>query len=104
MIIIPHCTVRLNKNTSVHEIKLESNFKINHWLSSNKLSLSMKKTKLMVFHLASIKVNYPYIITNTIQIEMLKGFNFGQNPEFRTHINHISNTISKARGVIYRLK
>ena len=35
--------------------------KINEWLSSNKLSLNIKKTKFRVFHTPQTRVNYPFL-------------------------------------------
>ena len=45
----------INQHISVDEIHLELE-NISNWLSSNKLSLNVNKTKCMVFHMAQRKV------------------------------------------------
>ena len=45
--------------------------KITNWLATNKLSLNVGKTKLMVFHSDKKKVVYPKLLINNIEIERL---------------------------------
>ena len=83
--------------------------KISNWLSSNKLSLNVKKTKCMMFHSAQRKVTHPKLIINNVQIEMVKQFNFlgiiiSSTLKWNSHIDYISKKLSKVIGVMYRLK
>ena len=50
--------------------------KITHWLSANKLSLNVNKTKCMVFHSDKKKVLYPKLFIGAIEIERVDYFNF----------------------------
>ena len=50
--------------------------KIYDWLSSNKLSLNVSKTKFMVFHTNQRKVTYPKLKINNIEINRVTQFNF----------------------------
>ena len=50
--------------------------KITHWLSANKLSLNVNKTKCVVFHSDKKKVLYPKLFIGAIEIERVDYFNF----------------------------
>ena len=84
--------------------------KVGEWLGANKLSLNVAKTKFMVFHMSNRLVRYPNLLINGRPIERLTQFNFlGFNSSIKhvmeyTHTNHISLKVSKAIGIIYRLK
>ena len=83
--------------------------KISEWLSSNKLSLNIKKTKFMVFHTPQRRVNYPALKLNNVNIERVSQFNFlgvviNSTLKWDKHIAHISLKISRATGVIFRLR
>ena len=104
-------TIYCNINQSVNEVVINAEFeKVNKWLCSNKLSLNIKKTKFMVFHHNQKQVQYPNITINNIEINRVSQFNFFRDnsecrPKFeKKHIDHISMKISKAIGIMYRLK
>ena len=83
--------------------------KVSGWLSSNKLSLNIKKTKFMVFHTPQRRVNYPVLKLNNANIERVSQFNFlgvfiNSTLKWDKHIAHISLKISIATGVIFRLR
>jgi len=89
-------------------LNLELN-KITDWMSSNKLSLNIKKTKYMIFHTKQRQVIYPSLKINNVQIERVTQFNFlgliiNSQLSWKNHIEHIATKISKVIGVIYRLK
>ena len=101
-----YCNV--DKYSSNNSINIELS-KISNWLSSNKLSLNVKKTKFMVFHTMQRKIEYPKLIINNVAIEMVTQFNFlgiilSSTLKWNAHIDHISKKISKVIGVMYRLK
>ena len=83
--------------------------KVYEWLGANKLSLNVAKTKFMVFHTSNRLVRYPNLLINGRQIERVTQFNFlglilQSNMSWSMHTNHISLKVSKAIGIIYRLK
>ena len=96
--------------TEVDELTINNELqKITDWLSSNKLSLNIKKTKCMVFHSNRKKVNYPNLKINDIEIERGAQFNFlgliiSSNLKWQSHIDHISIKISRVIGIMYRMK
>ena len=61
-----HCEDTINKELS----------NIHQWLTSNKLSLNIKKTKFMVFHTTKKKIEYPDLNINGIAIEKINQFSF----------------------------
>ena len=78
-------------------------------LSSNKLSLNVKKTKFMVFHTHQRRVNYPTLKANNVNIERVSQFNFlglilASSLKWDKHVAHVSLKISRVIGVLYRLK
>ena len=50
--------------------------KVNLWLKLNKLSLNIKKTKLMIFHRKQKKITDINISIDNVQIERVNTFNF----------------------------
>ena len=92
------------------EVKINNELsKISEWLSSNKLSLNIKKTKFMVFHTPQKRVNYSVLKLNNVNIERVSQFNFlgvviNSTLKWDKHIAHISLKISRATGVIFRLR
>jgi hypothetical protein len=83
--------------------------KICIWLTVNKLSLNVGKTKFTLFHTKQKKVKAPIIKINDNIIERLTDFNFlgliiNENLSWKSHANKISNSISKTTGVLNRLK
>ena len=98
----------LDQNLDEQVLNSELN-KINEWMSSNKLSLNVKKTKYMIFHTPQRHVTYPSLYINNVNIERVIQFNFlglilNSQLTWKSHIEHISTKISKVIGVIYRLK
>ena len=83
--------------------------KISEWLSSNKLSLTIKKSKFMVFHVAQKRVDYPVLKLNNVVIEWVSQFNFlgvilNSRLKWDKHIAHISLKISRVSGVLFRVR
>ena len=78
-------------------------------MGANKLSLNVAKSKFMVFHTSNRLVRYPNLLINGRPIERVTQFNFlglilQSNMSWSMHTNHISLKVSKAIGIIYRLK
>ena len=60
-------TLYCNLNGVNSEVNINNELsKISEWLSSNKLSLNVKKTKFMVFHTPQRRVNYPVLKLNNV--------------------------------------
>ena len=83
--------------------------RVYEWLEANKLSLNVAKTKFMVFHTSNRLVRYPNLLINGRPIERVSQFNFlglilQSNMSWSMHTEHISLKVSKAIGIIYRLK
>ena len=58
----------LNQNTCAIVINNELD-KISEWLSSNRLSLNVRKTKFMLFHTSHRNIDYPTLKINNSDIE-----------------------------------
>ena len=98
----------LSNNTNENDLNSELH-KISEWLASNELSLNAQKTKFMVFHSMQRKGKYPVLNINNTIIERVKQFNFlgiilHYTLKWQKHIDYISKKVSKAIGVMYRLK
>ena len=84
--------------------------KIYDWLAVNKLSLNIKKTKFMIFHMHNKKIlHVPRVTIANIEIERVHNFNFlglkvNENLSWKDHSNKIALKLSKFNGVLNRLK
>ena len=101
-----------NYNPGVDDknINLELN-KVYDWLCANKLSVNVKKTKFMVFHSTKkcIENKIPNLTLNNSQLQKVSEFNFlgitlNENMKWQSHINRISNKMSRYIGIINKLK
>ena len=75
----------------------------------NKLSINVKKTKMQLFHMPQKKVNIPIVIYENTKIECVDDFNFlgiilNKHMNWNSHLNKISNTISKAICILNKVK
>ena len=82
---------------------------VSKWLKLNKLSLNLEKTKAMLFHTYQRRVHYPKLSIDGFDIDFVPKFNFlgliiDENLNWKFHIKAISSKISKAIGVMARLK
>ena len=83
--------------------------KINDWLKLNKLSLNINKTKYIIFRSPQKAVNIPIIKIDNITIESVENFNFlgitfDKYMKWNIHIDNITKKISKAIGILNKLK
>ena len=113
----PICSfdVHVNRNNYNREeisnnINLELK-QIHTWLSANKLSLNIPKTKFMLFHHKQRNVTnlLPRLEIDGHTIERVRDFNFlglsiDENMSWDSHINKISSKISRTLGTINKLK
>ena len=84
---------------------------ITDWLEINKLSLNIKKTKFMFFHYhqKNIAQLIPKLSINGHPIDRVTNFNFlgltiDENLNWNAHIQKVSNKISRALGILSRVK
>ena len=83
--------------------------KITDWLSANKLSLNVNKTKCMVFHSDKKKMLYPKLFIDAIEIERVDYFNFlglqlNHTLKWNNQLSCVSLKISKITGLLHKLK
>ena len=89
-----------------HNINVELN-NIQEWLSINKLSLNVKKTKFMIFHYRQRNIDNLILDLqiSSEKIERVAEFNFlgltvDENLNWNAHIQKVSNKISRTLGVM----
>ena len=83
--------------------------KVADWLKLNKLSINIKKSKFMVFHMPQKQVNIPNIQIENSIIEFSDEFTFlgltiHKHIKWDSHINKIASKIFNSIGIMYRLK
>ena len=82
---------------------------MSQWLNLNKLSLNVKKTKAMVFRMPQKKIIQPNIQINGSNIEFVENFIFlgitiNNKLNWNSHINKVTNKISKTVGILNKLR
>lgn len=85
--------------------------KIRIWLSLNKLSLNISKSKFMVFRMKNKILNYDQLDLkiNNMRIERLSEFNFlgimfNDTLSWKSHTDKISSKVAKFVGILTKLK
>ena len=83
--------------------------KISDWLCANKLVLNVKKSKFMVFHTPKRKVVPPKLIINDENLECVEEFDLlgiviDKHLTWKSHLNKISNKVSKVIGIMSKLR
>ena len=104
-----------DKSVKALEKKINLNAKhIFNWLTANKLTLNFSKTKYMLFHNLRDKGNLKrikkfrlninkYCIKQVSEFKYL-GIIFDNQLKWQNHIEHLCIKLSKAAGMIYKLK
>ena len=107
-ISIPKSNYQFSIISRAINIELE---KVNEWLKINKLSLNVSKTKFMVFKHRNSKfdANKIQILLNMEKVELVFQYNFlgieiTHDLTWNAHINKIASKISRAVGILNRLK
>ena len=106
------CVFNDNLNNTIITDKINKELdKIQKWLTANKLSLNVDKTKMMVFHNKQKKIedHIPQISINGKLIERVTDFNFlgiiiNEHLDWSSHISKISNKICRTNGILNKLK
>ncbi len=107
-ISIPNSKYQFSILSRAINIELE---KVNEWLKINKLSVNVSKTKFMVFKHRNSKfdANKLQILLNMEKVEHVLQYNFlgieiTHDLRWDAHINKIASKISRAVGILNRLK
>ena len=103
-----YSTLDVFGNYTSKNINLELT-KVADWLKFSKLSINIKKSKFMVFHMPQKQINIPNIEIENIKIESADEFNFlgltiHKHLKWDSHINKIASKIFNIIGIMYRLK
>ena len=95
---------------ATHEINNHIS-KVYDWLTVNKLSLNVKKTKYIVFHAINKNIEgvIPELSINGMIIERVQNFNFlgiffNEHMFWKTHIDIVANKLIKFSGILNKLK
>ena len=103
-------TLNSNEHYGIHNERLNNELeKISIWLKVNKLSLNVKKTKAMIFHMPQKKVQLPLLQIAESNIECVDNFNFlgitiNKHLNWTSHVDALASKISKTIGVLSSLK
>ena len=106
-----------DKNLRTLELVVNSELhKVYEWLTANKLTLNIKKSNFIIFHLHQKKIDYQVnlrIFDNDSQTFLpleqksyvkYLGVLIDSNLSWKYHIGHITSKISKTVGFIARLR
>ena len=83
---------------------------ISNWFKANKLALNETKTNYLIFHSCRKKPPDDFrIILNNVQLERLKQTKFlgvliQENLSWKHHVDYISSKVSRATGLLAKLK
>ena len=97
------------QNDNLESLINDELLKINEWLTINKLSLNIAKSKYMTFQRTNKNVQMLTLKIDNINIEQVKEFNFlgliiYTNLNWKRHTEKISNACSKKIGILSKLK
>ena len=111
------CSVNVSvqrNNTNITELSSNINLElgnIQEWLNINRLSLNVQKRKFMIFHNYQRDVEHfiPEIKINGQLVQRVTEFNFlgltiDEHLNWKSHIQKVSNKVSRSIGVLNRLK
>ena len=104
-----YCSIdKLNSNNR-NDIINEHLDKVGAWMKSNKLVPNSRKTKYMLFHKHNKVVSNLDLIINGSTIDQVSTFKFlglhiNSQLTWQTHINEISNRISRVIGLLYKMQ
>ena len=103
------CCVDTIQSNNIDKINNEELSKVNNWLVTYKLSLNFNKTKYMQFHKAPKHVPHLHLQINNNEISRVETFNslglqINDNLKWITHIDHISQKMSRIIGLLNRMK
>ena len=79
---------------------------VSTWLKANKLSINVKKTKLMIFRprQKTLPITRQIIIENKVLEQVDLGVYIDQHLTWKTHVNFFAPKISKSVRLLYKVK
>lgn len=100
-----------NLRTEIETANLEL-AKVHEWLTLNKLSLNIKKTRYMLFHFPQRQINFtqlPDLQISNVTIERTSEFDFlgliiNENLNWKPHISKICTKLARVTGILKRLQ
>ena len=106
------CLIYASKKVKTLETDLNTDLKAtSEWLKSNRLSLNIKKSQLIIFHSKSKEVDFTSF---SIKLEESKyktskyvkylGIVIDENLSWSIHINDLSKKISRSNGILAKLR
>ena len=68
--------------------------KVHNWVKANKLSLNVRKTKFMIFHMPQKNISVPHLEIDGTEIEYIQNFNFlgiiiDNNLNWNSHLDNL---------------
>ncbi len=98
-----------NRRGSVNDILNKELTNVSDWLKCNMLSLNASKSKYMIFHKPQKKIMKLQLKINDTEIEQVSQFDFlgltlNENLNWKSHIDKISNKISRSIGILNKQK
>ena len=104
------CLTHANKDINLLERSLNIDIgKVTEWLNTNRLSLNVKKTKLLLFHSKKKQVTNFSIKVTCCSIEPVShvkylGVYIDNNLSWDYHIKCLSNKLGRSNGIISKLR
>ena len=104
--LLTRLNIGLSNNTNIINAEIRH---ITNWLSVNKLSLNVSKSKLMIFNTKRRVFIKPKICINNSEIDHVDQFNFlgiiiDSNLSWKGHVAKVTNKLRCVSGVLNRLK
>ena len=100
-----------DKNLGDAILKAEKEFnKLLHWLNANKLSLNIKKTKVLIFdnkkqhNEPDVYINLGGTFIKPSSYTKFLGILIDNKLNWKEHISYITKTIARVNGIIYKTK
>jgi hypothetical protein len=104
--LLTRLNIGLPNNTDIINAEIKQ---ITNWLSVNKLSLNVSKSKYMVFNTKRRVFNKPNIVIHNSEIECVDQFNFlgiiiDNDLSWKGHVAKVNSKLRCVSGVLNRLK
>ena len=98
--------INLNIQEDIKELEKQLD-RVYEWLTVNKLTLNISKTKFMIFSPKNKNIIVPNIVINNQPIENVSEFSFlgvtlSEHMSWRNHTDKISNKINRIVGLLHR--
>ena len=106
------CITNANRNCKALERSLNQDLKnVENWLNANRLSLNVKKTKLLIFHSKRKKIEQNSVsiklsgnlLTPVENVKYL-GMSIDNNLSWDAHVYNLSKKLGRANGILAKLR